>query len=319
LLSGAAASWPLEALAQPERPRRIGILTGYAEGDPHGQASVKAMQQGLQSLGWIDGRNITIDYRWASGNPDKALAFARELIALAPDVIVSSSNQVTAIVQRETSTIPVVFVYVGDPVGSGFAGSLAKPGGNLTGFANLENSAGGKWLELCCEIAPGVKRIGFLFHPDAPPNVGFYRAAEAAAASLGREVVPLPVHNPIEIERGISDIAKSNVGLIVAPHAVTVGNRALIVGLASQYRLPAVYSDRDFAESGGLVSFGTNIVDLFQRSGAYIDRVLKGAKPADLPVQLPTKFELVVNLRTARELSLNVPAIMLMRTDEVIE
>jgi putative ABC transport system substrate-binding protein len=183
----------------------------------------------------------------------------------------------------------------------------------------LENSAGSKWLELCSEIAPGVKRVGFIFHPDAPPNVGFYRAAEAAAASLGREVVPLPVHNPIEIERGISGIAKSNVGLIVAPHAVTVGNRALIVELASRYRLPCVYGDRDFAESGGLVSFGTHILDLFQRSSAYIDRVLKGAKPADLPVQLPTRFELIINLRTAKVLGLTIPAIMLARADEVIE
>jgi putative ABC transport system substrate-binding protein len=320
LLGGAEAAWPVTAWAQSDRTRRIGMLMGYPEGDPHAQANVKAMQQGLQSLGWIDGKNVTIDYRWAGGDPEKARAFAKELVGMAPDVIVPSTNQVTAILRQETSSIPIVFVFVGDPVGSGFAASLANPGGNSTGFANFENSTGGKWLELFSEVAPNVKRAGFLFNPDAPPNVGFYRAAEAAAASLGREVVPLPVHNAAEIERSIATLAQSgSVGLIVAPHAVTLGNRDLIVGLAARHKLPAVYSDRYFAESGGLLSFGNNTADMFQRSASYIDRIFKGAKPADLPVQLPTKFELIINLKTAKELGLQVPAMMLTRADEVIE
>jgi putative ABC transport system substrate-binding protein len=319
LIGGAAALWPLTARAQTDRSRRIGVLMGYPEGDPQAQANVKAMRKGLQNLGWIDGQNVTIDYRWAGGDPDKARAFARELIGMAPDVIVPSTNQVTAILRQETASIPIVFVFVGDPVGSGFAASLAKPGGNLTGFANFENSTGGKWLELCSEVAPGAKRVGFAYHPDAAPNVGFYRAAEAAAPSLGIEVVPLPVHGATEIERGIAGIGQPNGGLIVAPHAVTVGNRDLIVALAARHRLPAVYGDRSFAESGGLLSFGNNTADMFERSASYIDRVLKGAKPADLPVQLPTKFELIINLKTANELGLHVPSMMLTRADEVIE
>jgi putative ABC transport system substrate-binding protein len=319
LIGGAAAAWPLAALAQSDR-RRIGVLMGYPEGDPHAQANVTALRQGLQALGWTEGQNVAIDYRWAGGDPDKARAFARELIALAPDLIVSSTNQVTAILRQETTSIPIVFVFVGDPVGSGFAASLAKPGGNSTGFANFENSTGGKWLELVGEVAPGVKRVGFVYNPDAPPNVGFFRAAEAAAPSLGIKLVPVAVHNAAEIEQGIAAIAQTEGGgLIVAPHAVTLGNRGLIVGLAARHRLRAVYSDRYFAESGGLLSFGNNTPDMFQRSAAYIDRILKGAKPADLPVQLPTKFELIVNLKTAKELGLPVPSMMLTRADEVIE
>jgi putative tryptophan/tyrosine transport system substrate-binding protein len=206
-LLGGAAAMPVTALA--DRSRRIGVLMGLPGGDPQGQATIKAMQQGLQSLGWVDGRNVTIDYRWAGGDPDKARAFAKELVGMTPDVIVSSTNQVTAILRQETGSVPIIFVNVGDPVGSGFAASLAKPGGNMTGFANFENSVGSKWLELLREIAPSVKRAGFIFHPDAAPNVGFYRAAQAGAPSLSIEVVPLPVHNAIEIERGIAALAQS--------------------------------------------------------------------------------------------------------------
>jgi putative ABC transport system substrate-binding protein len=319
LIGGAAVVWPLKALAQSDRVRRIGVLMGNPENDPQAQVNAKAMRQGLQNLGWIDGQNVTIDYRWAGGDPEKARAFAKELVAMAPDVIVPSSNQVTAILRQETSSIPIVFVFVGDPVGSGFAASLAKPGGNSTGFAVFENSIGGKWLELLNEVAPGVKRVGFVYHPDAAPNVGFYRAAVAAAPALGIEVVPLPVHNAAEIESGVATLAQPNCGLNVVPHAVTVGNRDLIVGLAARHRLPAVYSDRSFAESGGLLSFGTNIAEMFQRSASYVDRIFKGAKPADLPVQLPTKYELIINLKTAKELGLHVPSMMLTRADEVIE
>ena len=321
LLGGAAAAWPLAARAQkPERMRRIGVLMGYPKGDLQAQANVTALQQGLQSLGWIEGRNVRIDYRWAGGDPEKARAFAKELIAMTPDVIVPSTNQVTEILRQETRSIPIVFVFVGDPVGSGFVASLGRPGGNITGFANFENSIGGKWLELFREVAPNARRVGFIYNPDAPPNVGFFRAAEAAAPSLAIRVIPLPVRNAIEIERGITQIAaEPDGGLIVAPHAVTLGSRDLIAGLAARHQLPAVYSDRYFAESGGLLSFGNNTANLFQRAATYINRILKGAKPADLPVQLPTKFELVINLKAAKAFGLTVPPSLLGRADEVIE
>src|SRR5262252_8940305 len=293
LLGGAAAAWPLAARAtQAERMRRIGVLMGYPEGDPQAQANVTALLQGLQNLGWIEGRNVQIDYRWAGGDPDKARTFARELIATTPDVMVPSTNQVTAILQQETRTIPIVFAFVGDPVGSGFVASLSEPGGNLTGFANFENSIGGKWLELLREIAPHAKRVGFIYCPNAAPNVGFFHAAQNAATSSGVKLFPIPVNHAIDIERGVTAfVAEPDGSLIVAPHAVTLGNRDLIDKLALRYRLPAVYSDRYFAESGGLASFGNNTPDLFARAAVYVDRILKGAKPAELPVQLPTKFE----------------------------
>jgi putative ABC transport system substrate-binding protein len=276
--------------------------------------------QGLQSLGWIEGRNVQIDYRWAGGDPDKARTFARELIATTPDVMVSSTNQVTRIVQQETQTIPIVFAFVGDPVGSGFAASLAHPGTNITGFANFENSIGGKWVELFKEIAPRAGRVGFVFNPDAAPNVGFFHAAEAAAPSLAIKLAALAVRDASDIEQHIAAFASEpDGGLIVAPHAVTLGNRKLLIELAARYRLPAVYSDRYFAESGGLVSFGNNSADLFRRAATYIDLILKGANPADLPVQLPTKFELIVNLKAAEMLGLTIPESFLIRADAVLE
>jgi len=321
LLGGAAAASPLAARPrQAERMRRIGVLMGYPEGDPQAQANITALLQGLQNLGWIEGRDVRIDYRWAGGDPDKARTFARELIAMMPDLMVSSTNQVTRILQQETRTIPIVFAFVGDPVGSGFAASLARPGKNLTGFANFENSIGGKWLELVKEIAPRAKRVGFVFNPDAAPNVGFFHAAEAAAPSLGIKLAALAVRDATDIEQDITAFAsEADDGLIVAPHAVTLGNRNLIIELAVRYRLPAVYSDRYFAESGGLVSFGNNAADLFGRAARYVDLILKGANPADLPVQLPTKFELIVNLKTAKTLGLTISESFLTRADEVIE
>jgi putative ABC transport system substrate-binding protein len=321
LLGGVAAAWPLAARAkQAERMRRIGVLMGYPEGDPQAQANVTALLRGLQNLGWIEGRNVQIDYRWAGGDPDKARTFARELIATVPDVMVPSTNQVTRILQQETPTIPIVFAFVGDPVGSGFAASLARPGKNITGFANFENSIGGKWVELFKEIAPHAERVGFVFNPDAAPNVGFFHAGEAAAPSLGIKLAALAVRDATDIEQGITAFASEpDGGLIVAPHAVTLGNRKLIIELAVRYRLPAVYSDRYFAESGGLVSFGNNTADLFRRAATYIDLILKGANPADLPVQLPTKFELIVNLKTAKTLELTISESFLTRADEVIE
>jgi putative ABC transport system substrate-binding protein len=321
LLGGAAAAWPLAARAQqPDRMRRIGVLMGYPEGDPQAQANVTALRQGLQNLGWTEGRNVQIDYRWAGGDPDKARTFARELIGLMPDVIVPSTNQVTRILQQETRTVPIVFAFVGDPVGSGFVASLARPGKNITGFANFENSIGSKWVELFKEIAPRSERVGFVFNPDAAPNVGFFHAAESAAPSLAIKLAALAVRDATDIEQDITAFASEpDGGLIVAPHAVTLGNRKLIIELAVRHRLPAVYSDRYFAESGGLVSFGNNTADLFRRAASYIDLIFKGAKPADLPVQLPTKFELVVNLKTAKTLGLIISESFLTRADEVIE
>ena len=239
---------------------------------------------------------------------------------MSPDVIVSSTNQVTAILQQETRTIPIVFAFVGDPVGSGFVQTLSKPGGNLTGFANFENSIGGKWLELLTELAPQAKRVGFIYCPSAAPNVGFFHAAQTAAPASGLALIPLPVNNAADIERGVTAFAaERNGGLIVAPHAVTLGNRDLIDQLALKYRLPAVYSDRYFVESGGLISFGNNTPDLFGRAASYVDRILKGAKPSELPVQLPTKFELVVNLKAAKAIGLSVPPTIISRADDVIE
>ena len=321
LLGGAAAVWPCAARAQQgERMRRIGVLMGFPEGDAQAQANVTALSQGLQSLGWIEGRNVQIDYRWAGGDPDKARTFARELIAMTPDVMLPSTNQVTRIVQQETQTIPIVFAFVGDPVGSGFAASLARPGKNITGFANFENSIGGKWVELFKEITPRAGRVGFVFNPDAAPNVGFFHAAEAAAPSLGIKLFALAVRDASDVEQAVAAFASEpDGGLIVAPHAVTLGNRKLLIELAAQYRLPAVYSDRYFAESGGLASFGNNSADLFRRAATYIDLILKGANPADLPVQLPTKFELIVNLKTAETLGLTISESFLLRADQVIE
>jgi putative tryptophan/tyrosine transport system substrate-binding protein len=318
---GGAAAWPVAARAQQaERMRRIGVLMGYPEGDSQAQANVTALRQGLEKLGWGEGRNVQIDYRWAGAEPSKARAFAKELIALVPDVIVPSTNQVTRIVQQETHAIPVVFAFVGDPIGSGFAASLAHPGRNITGFANFDNSIGGKWLELLKEIAPHAKRVGFIFNPDAAPNVGFFHAAESAAESQAVGLAAIAVRDANDIEQGLVTFASQpDGGIIVAPHAVTLGNRNLIIEFAAQHRLPAVYSDRYFAESGGLVSFGNNTADLFRRAASYIDLIFKGAKPADLPVQLPTKFELVINLKAAKALGLEIPPQLLARADEVIE
>jgi putative ABC transport system substrate-binding protein len=248
-----------------------------------------------------------------------ARTFARELIAMNPDVIVPSSNQITSILQQETRTIPIVFVVVGDPLGSGYIANMAKPGGNLTGFAVLENAIGGKWLEILREVVPEISRVGFILHPETPANVGLLRAAEAAAPA-GVKVIPLGVHNAGEIERAVATFAaETNGGLIAAPHAITFANRDVIVDLAARYRLPAVYGFRIFAARGGLISYGTNPIEQFHQGASYVDRVLKGARPADLPAQFPTKYELVINLKTAKTLDLAIPPNLLARADEVIE
>jgi putative tryptophan/tyrosine transport system substrate-binding protein len=320
-VGGAAAVLPRIAHAQSGRMRRVALLMGNPEGDPRAQVNLTALREGLRKLDWIEGHNIQIDYRLAGGGPERARTFARELIGMAPDVIVCSSNQVTEILLHETSTIPIVFVFVGDPVGSGFVASLERPGGNATGFPNYENAIGGKWLEILHEIAPQIDSAGFIFHPNAPPNVGFFRAAEAASPALAIKVLPLPVHNRNEIENGIIAIAAStsNSGLIVASHALLISSRDLIVGLATDHHMPGVYGDRSFAESGGLLSYGNNTADLFRSGATYVDRILKGEKPQDLPVQLPTKYEMIINLNAAKAIGLTIPASYLLRADEVIE
>ena len=312
---------PFGVRAQQAPPvHRIGVLMGYPEGDVQAQANVAALRKGLEHAGWTEGRNILMDFRWAGANPDSARTFARQLIELKPDVIVSCTNQVTAILQQETRKVPVVFAFVGDPIGSGFAASLARPGGNMTGFANFENSVGAKWLETLTEIAPKIRRAGFIFDPDAAPNVGFMHAAEAAAPALKLGFTALAVRDASDIERVITDFSTvQQGGLIVAPHAVTLGNRGLIADLAAKHRLPAIYGDRYFADSGGLASFGNNAPDQFRGAAAYVDLILKGAGPSELPVQLPMRFELVINLKTAKNLALKVPEAMLAKADEVIE
>jgi putative tryptophan/tyrosine transport system substrate-binding protein len=321
LLGGAASAWPLVVRAQQsERMRRVGLLVGYSEGDAEGQASVAAFRQKLRELSWTEGRNIRIELRWAAADPDKARSFAKELVGMAPDVIVSSSNLVTEIVQQVTHTIPIVFVFVGDPVGSGFVTNVARPGGNLTGFPIFETAIAGKWVEIFNEVAPQVTRVAFMLHPETPAHVAFLHAAEAAAPPLKIKLNALSVHNAAEIERRVSEFAREpNGGLIVTPHAITVEHRNVIVGLAARHRLPALYPLRNFVINGGLISYGTNPIDPFRQGASYVDRILKGEKPADLPVQFPTKYELVINLKTAKALGLTVPPSLLSRADEVIE
>jgi ABC-type uncharacterized transport system substrate-binding protein len=321
LIGGAAAVWPLGARAQqPDRMRRVGLLMGYLEGDAEGQTNLAAFRRGLQELGWIEGRNIRLDIRWGGADPDKARTLAKELVSMTPDVIVPNTNLMTTILQPETRTIPIVFVYVGDPVASGYVASLARPGGNITGFVALEPAIGGKWLELLKEIASDITRAAVILHPETPPNVGFLRSAEVAASSLGVKVIALGVHTAAEIEGAVPAFAgEPNSGLIIAPHAVTLVNRNVIIGLAARYRLPAVYGFRIFATSGGLISYGTKPSDQFRRGASYVDRILKGEKPADLPVQEPTNYELVINLKTAKALGLTIPPRVVGRADEVIE
>jgi len=320
LLWGAMAASSAAVRAQQNEPtRRVGILIPYAEGDAEGREVIAALRRGLEDLGWVQGRNVQLDIRWAAGDPGKARDLARELIGTAPDVIVPSSNLVTTIMVQETRTIPIVFILVGDPVGSGYVASMARPGGNATGFAVLENAIAGKWVETLHEIAPRVRRVGFILHPETPANVGLLHAAEPAAPS-GVEVIPLGVHNTAEIERAITAFAtEPNGGLIAAPHAVTFANRDVIVELASRFKLPTVYAFRTFAVGGGLVSYGTNPIEMWRQGASYVDRVLKGAKPADLPAQFPTTYELVVNRKTAKALGLDIPPSLLARADEVID
>jgi ABC-type uncharacterized transport system substrate-binding protein len=322
LLGGAAAAWPLAARAQqPERMRRIGVLMSLAESDPEAQARVAAFRKGLQTLGWAEGRNVRIDIRWAASDAALMQRFAKELIALQPDLILSHNTPTTASLLQQTRTIPIVFVVVSDPVGSGFVASFPQPGGNVTGFTNIEPTMAGKWLELLKEIAPSVARVALLFNPATAPYAEYYLGPfKAAAASLALEMIAAPVHDTSELESAIAAQARApNGGLVVMTDSFLVAHRAEITSLAARYRLPAVYPFRFFVELGGLLSYGNDLFDNFRRAASYADRILKGEKPSELPVQAPVKFELVINLKTAKALGLTVPMIMQMTADDVIE
>ena len=320
VLGGAAIGWPLAARAQGERMRRIGVLMGIAESDPARQSFVTAFTEALEELGWSSGRNIRIEYRWGAGDAERIRNFARELVEMQLDLIVGHTTPVVAALKAQTRTIPIVFTQVSDPVGSGFIDGFAKPGGNITGFTNLESSMSSKLVELLKEVAPTITRVAVMFNPDTAPDRGTYflRPVEAAAPSLHVEVIPAPVHNDAEIESAITTLVPGT-GLIVMPDIFILAHREQILALADRHRLPAAYAYRLFAASGGLLSYGTDLADLFRRAARYVDRILTGTKPAELPVQQPTKFELVINLKTAKTLGLNVPLSLQAGADEVIE
>ena len=313
-------AWPLVARAQQrERVRRIGVVMAYDESDPNGQTQVAAFRQELQKLGWLEGSNLRIDFRFAADDPARIRKLANELLGMAPDLMVSNSNVVTTILQSEVRSIPLVFVSVSDPIGSGFVDDLARPAGNVTGFANFEPSMGGKWLEKLREIAPQTQRFGLMYHPE-PPNFGYLKSAEDAALSLKIELIGLPVNSVAEIENAFASFAgKSQSGMIVVPNVVAFANSNRIVALAARYRLPAIYPFAFYAKEGGLISYGFDAADQFRQGAVYADKLLRGAKPADLPVQHPTKFEIVINLKTAKALGLDVPSQLQQFADEVIE
>ena len=321
LLGGAAAAWPLAGRAQqPEQMRRIGVLMGLAADDQEAQARLTAVVQGLEQLGWTAGHNVQIDYRWGGGDVDRYRRHAAELVALAPDVIVASGGGVVGPLRQATRSIPIVFTQVSDPVGAGFVDSLARPGGNATGFTQFEYGISAKWLELLKQIAPRLGRAAVLRDPAIAAGLGQWGAIQAAAPSLRVELRPIDVLDPGEIERAVTAFARElNAGLIVTTSGLAIRHRELIVSVAARYRLPAIYPYRFFATAGGLISYGPDTIDPHRRAAGYVDRILRGEKPADLPVQAPTKYELVINLKTAKALGLEVPPMLLARADEVIE
>jgi putative ABC transport system substrate-binding protein len=321
LLGGAAATWPLAARAQQRKPmRRIGVLMPYAANDPQAQARNAAFLQGLQQSGWSVGDNVQIDYRWSGGNADETRKYAAELVALAPDVIFTSGSAAVEPLRRATRTVPIVFALAPDPVGAGFVESLARPGGNSTGFYPWEYGIGAKWLELLKQIAPSVTRVAVLRDPAITAGIGLWGAIQSVAPSFGVELRPIDVRDAGEMERALAAFAGSpNGGLILTGSAWAIVHRDLIIALAARHRLPAVYYERYFAAAGGLISYGSDAVEQFRLAAGYVDRILKGEKPADLPVQAPTRYELVINLKTAKALGIDLPATVLARADEVIE
>jgi putative ABC transport system substrate-binding protein len=322
LLGGAAAPWPLAAGAQQaERMRVIGVLMAYAESDPEGQAWVAAFREALQKLGWAEDRNIRIDTRWATPDVEAMQRLAKELVALQPDLILSQSTPTTAALLQHTRTIPIIFANIADPVGSGFVESFSRPGGNATGFVLFEPTMAGKWLELLKEIAPRVKRVAFLFNPATATYFEFFTIPfKAAAESFGVEAIAAPVHDSSELEPAFAaQTREPNGSLIVLPDSFLNAHSVEITSLAARYRLPAVYPYRLYSKAGGLLSYGNDVFDNYRRAAGYVDRILKGEKPSELPVQAPVKFELVLNLKTAKALGLAVPPTLVARADEVIE
>ena len=321
-LLGSAAAWPVAARSQQtERVRRIGVLMEYAESDSDAQARVAAFRDGLQTIGWAEGRNIKIDTRWAAADIELMKRFAKELVVLQPDLILTSSTPATGAMLQQTRIIPIIFVLVADPVGSGYVASLPRPGGNVTGFTPIVGSLGGKWVELLKEIAPRLARVALLFNPPTATFIeGYLNPFKTAAASLGMEAIITPVHDMPEVELLVTaQTREPNSSLVVIPDVFTLSHRMAITSLAAHYRVPAVYWSRSFAELGGLISYGPYIVDEYRRAASYADRILKGEKPADLPVQAPTKFELVINRKTANALGLTIPQTLLVAADEIIE
>src|SRR6516225_2398985 len=320
-ITGSAFAWPLAVRAQQsERIRRVGVLHTPAADDSEGQARSAAFLQGLQQLGWTDGRNVRIDTRWAAGDPDHIRRYVAELVALAPDVIMATGSATVGPLLQATRTVPIVFAGVPDPVGSGFVESLARPGGNATGFIVFEYGIGAKWLELLKEIAPSVTRVAVLRDPAITAGIGMWGAIQSVAPSFGVELRPIDVRDADEMERALAAFAGGpNGGLILTGSALAIVHRNLIIRLAARYKLPAVYFYRTFVLAGGLMSYGPDPHDEFRRAASYVDRILKGEKPADLPVQAPTKYELAINLKTAKALGLEIPPTLLARADEVIE
>lgn len=320
---GAATVAPLAASAQQtEGLKRIAVLIPFAAGDAEAQSQISAFHETLRQRGWIEGRNLRIDYRWAAGDSARIQTFARELVDLQPDVILARTTPVTTALARETRTVPIVFAVVSDPVGDGLVASLARPGGNVTGFTNVASTLGGKWLQLLKEIAPRTERIGFMFDPKMAPGGGAYyrRLVEEAAPSAGVRVIATTVHGPADIERAFGALTREpNGGLLVLPDVTTVTHRKVTISLAARHRLPAIYPTDYFVNEGGLISYGVDYLELYRQAASYVDRILRGAKPSELPVQGPSKFALVVNLKTARTIGLPIPQSVLLLADRVIE
>jgi putative tryptophan/tyrosine transport system substrate-binding protein len=322
LLGGAAATWPFVARAQqPARIRRVGVLMNLSENDVEAQRLITAFREGLTQLGWVDGRNLRMDYRWAGGDIGRIRAFAKELVELSPDIIVAYATPSVVALQQQTHSVPIVFLSVTDPVGQGLVASLAHPGGNITGFSVFEFSLGTKWMDALKQIVPGLRRVVTIFNPKTAPYHPLYlRAIEKAASSFAVEPLVIEVHDEADIERAISTLAKEpDGGLIVMPDSFNMVHRRTIIALVNQHRLPAMYYFPFFATDGGLISYGPDEIDMFRRTAGYVDRILKGEKPANLPVQAPTKYALTINLKTAKALGLTVPFGLLNAADEVIE
>lgn len=323
VVGGAATSWPFAAYAQQgERMRRIGVLMGDAENNRTAQLQAEALRKGLQELGWVDGRNARFDFRWIGGEAGRAAPLAKELIALQPDVMVSHGTPVSLAVLQETRDVPIVFVNVADPVNVGLVRSFAHPGGNATGFMNMDPSIGGKWLEVLKGLIPDIRRAAYMFNPVTAPGHGRYylSAFEAGAASLAIEPIVTPVHTTLDIEKAIGALVpQPNSGLMITPDLFLAAHYPLIAELAARHRVPAIGAFRTYSEIGGLISYGSDAVDIFRRAASYVDRILRGEKPSSLPVQQPTKFELVINLKTAKALGFTIPPSLLARADEVIE